>query len=152
FKPTHTFSMHFSDQRYSEIGYARISAKRYATAHHEKCLAPSEAASALEEIVAYYDEPFANSSAFGAYACARTAREIGVTTLLAGDGGDEIFAGNERYGSDKYFSNYHFLPAWLRRGVIEPLASLLPDGTSRLGLPKRYLRRANIPNPQRIFS
>ena len=152
FKPTNTFSVHFSDQQYSEISYARVSAERYSAVQHEKCLAPSEAASALEEILAYYDEPFANSSAFGAYACARMAKENGVTTLLAGDGGDEIFAGNERYGSDKYFSSYHSLPGWLRRGLIEPLASLLPAGESRLGLPRRYLRRANIPNPQRIFS
>jgi asparagine synthase (glutamine-hydrolysing) len=152
FAPTHSFSVHFGEQQYSEIGYARIAADRFRTAHHEKCLVPSDAAAALEEIFRYYDEPFANSSVFGAYACAKMARESGIDILLAGDGGDEIFAGNERYASDKHFSMYHNIPAWLRRGVIEPLASLLPDGESRLSLPRRYLRRANIPNPRRIFS
>lgn len=150
--PAHTFSVHFSEERYSEVGYARLTANRFHTSHHERCLVPSDAAAALQEILAYYDEPFANSSAFGAFACARMARESGVQTLLAGDGGDEIFAGNERYASDKYFSMYHDVPAWIRRRLIEPLVSLLPDGESSLGLPKRYLRRANIPNPQRIFS
>ena len=150
--PAHTFSVYFGEERYSEVGYARITANRFHTSHHERCLVPGDAAAALQEILAYYDEPFANSSAFGAFACARMARESGVQTLLAGDGGDEIFAGNERYASDKYFSMYHDVPAWIRRRLIEPLASLLPDGESSLGLPKRYLRRANIPNPQRIFS
>jgi asparagine synthase (glutamine-hydrolysing) len=152
FTPTHTFSVHFRELGYSEIGYARTAADRYHAAHHEKCLVPGDAAAAMQQILAYYDEPFANSSAFGAYACAKMARESGVDTLLAGDGGDEIFAGNERYASDKHFSIYHTVPAWMRRGVIEPLASLLPDGDGSLGLPKRYLRRANIPNPRRIFS
>jgi len=152
FTPTHSFSVHFGEQLYSEIEYARIAADRFRTAHHEKCLVPSDAVAALEEIFGYYDEPFANSSVFGAYACAKMARESGIDILLAGDGGDEIFAGNERYASDKRFSMYHNIPVWLRRGVIEPLAYLLPKSESRLGLPWRYLRRANIPNPRRIFS
>jgi asparagine synthase (glutamine-hydrolysing) len=152
FAPTHSYSVHFSEQGYSEIGYARTTADRFQTAHHEKCLVPGDAASAMQQILAYYDEPFANSSAFGTYACAKMAHETGVDTLLAGDGGDEIFAGNERYASDKRFSIYHTLPVWVRRGVVEPLASLLPDGDSALALPKHYLRRANISNPRRIFS
>jgi asparagine synthase (glutamine-hydrolysing) len=148
----HTFTVHFSEQQYSEINYARVTAERFRTLHHEKCLEPRDAAAALEEILNYYDEPFANSSAFGGFACARMARDLGVNTLLAGDGGDEIFAGNERYASDRYFSKYHALPSWLRLGFIEPLANMLPDGGTTLGLPRRYLRRANIPNPKRIFS
>jgi len=44
-----------------------------------------------------YDEPFGNNSAIGTYFCAKLARECGVTVLIAGDGGDEIFGGNERY-------------------------------------------------------
>jgi asparagine synthase (glutamine-hydrolysing) len=150
--PTHSFSVHFGEQQYTEIAYARIAADRFRTVHHEICLAPGDAASALEEIFSFYDEPFANSSVFGAFACAKMAGETGIKTLLAGDGGDEIFAGNERYASDKYFSLYHNVPAWLRRSFIEPLASLLPDGESRLSLPRRYIRRANILNPRRIFS
>jgi asparagine synthase (glutamine-hydrolysing) len=75
-----------------------------------------------------------------------------VTTLLAGDGGDELFAGNERYATDKRFALYQHVPAWLRKGVIEPIAALLPQNESRLSLPRRYVRRANVPLPRRIFS
>src|SRR5260370_1655461 len=80
------------------------------------------------------------------------AREYGVTTLLAGDGGDELFAGNERYAADKHFALYHAVPAWIRKGLLEPLAGLLPLNESKFSLPRRYIRRANIPLPRRIFS
>lgn len=152
FNPARTFSIFFSESRYDEIGYARTTAELFHTQHNELCLSPSDAIEAIPKITEYYDEPFANSSAIGSYLCAKMAREKGVDTLLAGDGGDELFAGNERYGTDKRFQIYHRVPALLRRGLIEPLANLLPDSESKLSLPRRYIRRANIPNPQRIFS
>jgi asparagine synthase (glutamine-hydrolysing) len=151
-KPTKTFSIAFEESGFSEIEYARTTAALFSTNHHEKFLTPLDASSAIDKIVAYYDEPFANSSAIGSYYCALLARENGVTTLLAGDGGDELFAGNERYAADKRFALYHSLPQWLRRGLIEPAIRLLPDNESKLGLPRRYVRRANIPNPRRILS
>jgi asparagine synthase (glutamine-hydrolysing) len=152
FAPVHTFSISFSEERYNESEFARTTADRFQTRHHEKCLTPDEAWDAISLITNYYDEPFANSSAVGAYYCAQMARENGVTTLLAGDGGDELFAGNERYASDKYFALYHTLPAWIRRGLLEPVASLLPEDDGRLSLPRKYIRRALIPNPRRILS
>lgn len=152
FSPANTFSIAFSEGTYNEIDFARTTAKKFSTRHFEKFLTPQDAAEAISLITRYYDEPFANSSAIGSYFCARMARENGVTTLLAGDGGDELFAGNERYASDKRFALYHRIPAWLRRGFIEPVARLLPDGDSKLSLPRKYIRRASIPNPRRIFS
>jgi asparagine synthase (glutamine-hydrolysing) len=80
------------------------------------------------------------------------ASQNGVSTLLAGDGGDELFAGNERYASDRKFALYQDLPITLRRWMIEPAVQLLPESEGKLGLPRRYIRRANIPNPRRIFS
>src|SRR5712692_11605299 len=150
--PVNTFSISFQEQRYNEINFARITAGHFGTRHYERCLGPADAAAAIPKIVEYFDEPFANSSAIGGYYCALLARESGIETLLAGDGGDELFAGNERYATDKYFALYYALPAWLRRGVLEPVANLLPNNGGPLSLPRRYIRRANIPNPQRIFS
>jgi asparagine synthase (glutamine-hydrolysing) len=80
------------------------------------------------------------------------AREAGVDTLLAGDGGDELFAGNERYAADKRFALYQSIPAWIRKGLIEPAIRLLPQNDSKVSLPGRYVRRASIPLPRRIFS
>jgi asparagine synthase (glutamine-hydrolysing) len=149
--PVNTFSIYFENPRYDEIGFARTAAERFHANHHEKCLTARDAVEAIPAIADYFDEPFANSSAIGAYHCARLARENGVETLLAGDGGDELFAGNERYASDKKFALYHSLPATLRRGLLEPLARLLP-GEGMLSLPARYMRRAELPNPYRMFS
>jgi asparagine synthase (glutamine-hydrolysing) len=150
--PVNTFSIFFEEQRYSEIGFARIAAEHFKTKHNELCLRPSDAWDCIPRVTSYYDEPFANSSAVGAYLCARMAREKGMTTLLAGDGGDELFAGNSRYASDKYFAAYHHIPAWIRRGLIEPVTRAMPQNESRWTIPKRYVRRANISNPTRIFS
>jgi asparagine synthase (glutamine-hydrolysing) len=150
--PTQSFSIAFEEAGFSEIEFARTTANCFRTKHHEKWLAPSDAADALDKIIAYYDEPFANSSAIGSYYCALLAQEKGVGTLLAGDGGDELFGGNSRYARDKYFSLYQAVPRWLRRGLIEPIVGLLPLGESKLSLPRKYVRRANIPNPRRILS
>jgi len=150
--PAQTFSIAFEEASFSEVEFARTTAKNFGAKHHEKFLTPRDASEALYKLIAYYDEPFANSSAIGSYYCALMARENGVHTLLAGDGGDELFAGNERYASDKRFALYHELPHWLRHGLIEPLVALLPLDNSKLGLPRKYVRRANIPNPRRILS
>jgi len=152
FSPTNTFSIFFEEQRYSEIRYARLTADRFKAKHHELCVRPSDAWDAIPTIIGYYDEPFANSSAIGAYLCARMARERGIDALFAGDGGDELFAGNSRYATDKYFSIYQQVPVWLRRGLIEPVTRAMPDNESIWTLPKRYVRRANLLNPTRIFS
>ncbi len=149
--PLSTFSIYFENPRYDEIGFARTAARHFHANHHEKCLQAGDAADALPKIVDYFDEPFANSSAIGAYHCARLARESGANVLLAGDGGDELFAGNERYASDRKFSLYHSLPALLRNGLIKPVTRLLPS-EGRLSLPGRYIRRAEIPNPLRMYS
>ncbi len=151
-QPVHSFSIAFEEAGFSEIEFARTTAARFQTRHHEKWLTPQDASAVLEKLIAYYEEPFANSSAVGAYYCAQLARENGVDTLLAGDGGDELFGGNERYAADKRFALYHRLPRWLRLGAIEPLVKLLPENGSRWSLPRRYIRRANIPNPRRILS
>lgn len=150
--PAKSFSIFFSEDRYNEISYARIAAKRFGALHSELCLEPKHALEALPLLTGYYDEPFANSSAIGGYFCARFARENGVDTLLAGDGGDELFAGNERYAMDKRFALYHNIPSFFRSWLIEPASNLLSLESSRFSLPRRYIRRARIPNPRRIFS
>jgi len=150
--PVKTFSIFFDEAPYSEIEFARTTAKHFCTEHHELSLKSYDAYEAIPKIVNYYDEPFANSSAIGSYFCARMAADAGVQTLLAGDGGDELFAGNERYATDKRFALYEAIPKWIRKGLVEPIATFLPANGGKLGLPRRYIRRANIPLPRRLFS
>ena len=73
--------------------------------------------------------------------------------MLAGDGGDEIFGGNERYAKQKVFEAYHLIPELARKGLIEPLARL--PGLSALPPVRKaqsYIRQANIPLPERMES
>jgi asparagine synthase (glutamine-hydrolysing) len=150
--PVNTFSIFFAESLYSEIGFARTTASHFHANHHELSLTSQDTYDAIPKIIEYYDEPFANSSAIGAYHCARMAREHGVDTLLAGDGGDELFAGNERYATDKQFALYSHIPGWIRKGLIEPVTRLLPEQGGKFSLPRRYVRRASIPLPRRMFS
>jgi asparagine synthase (glutamine-hydrolysing) len=147
-----TFSIGYAEPGYDELEYARAAAAWFGTAQHEHLLKPVEALDALPHIVSYYEEPFGNASALPTYSCARLARDNGVKVLFAGDGGDELFAGNERYRTHKIFGLYQRLPKPLRQHVSDPLLSSLPDRLPLLGQARRYVRRSNIPNPRRFYS
>jgi asparagine synthase (glutamine-hydrolysing) len=147
------FSIGFGDEVYNELDYAELAARHFGASHYTHIVTPDEALARLPRLVDAYDEPFGNNSAIGTYACAELARECGMKRLLAGDGGDEIFGGNERYRVDRIFARYHRAPAALRRGLLEPILFGLPDGgATLLGRAQRYVRRANLPNPGRFYS
>lgn len=151
-QPTKTFSIGYVEQGYDELPYADIAARWFRTQQYEWRLSAGEALDALPAIVAYYEEPFGNASVLPAYRCALLAREHGVSVLFAGDGGDELFGGNERYRTDRIFGLYQRVPALLRRGLTDPLIGIFPDGWPVLGRARRYVRRSSIANPRRFFS
>ena len=147
-----TFSMGFDADGYDEIEYANIAVERFKTRQHQYYVTPEDTVNAVPAIAAYYDEPFGNASALAAYYCAKLAKENGVTRLLAGDGGDEIFAGNERYAKQMLFETYHRLPRFLTAG-LEGLLNSLPDALAKQKLPfkaKRYIEQANAAMPDRL--
>lgn len=147
------FSIGFHERRYDELEYAEHAARHFAAVHHIHRVSPGEALDALPCLIDTYDEPFGNNSAIGTFLCARLARGCGLTLLLAGDGGDEIFGGNERYTIDRIFARYHRVPRLLRRAALEPLLFSLPDGGATwVGKAQRYVRRANLGNPRRFYS
>lgn len=152
-QPTKTFSIGFSEDGYDETHYARVSARHFGTQSHEYYVQPEDIATAVPRIAAAYDEPFGNSSAVPTMFCARLAAEAGVRHLLAGDGGDELFGGNERYAKQKVFGRYSMLPRPLRRLMLEPL---LRGPFGRLpGIPgkmRSYAEQASVPMPMRLFT
>lgn len=147
-----TFAIGFDADGYDESGYAQITVDRFRSDHHHYYVTPQDVCEALPRVAAYYDEPFGNASAVPAYVCARFAREAGIRNLLAGDGGDEIFGGNERYRKQKVFEYWSLLPRALRSRLIEPLIAHFPLGGRIPPLRKlqSYIAQANIPLPDRL--
>jgi len=149
--PVKTFSIGFDDPHYNELDYARTAARHFGTEQHEYLVTPADVLALVEELPRIYDEPFGNASVIAAYHCARLAGEQGVGIMLGGDGGDEIFGGNERYVTNLVFERYFRLPAVVRQRLLEPLVGALP-GVGPLYKARRYIRRANMRNPRRFYS
>src|SRR3546814_16625620 len=104
--------------------YAEAAIRRYGAKAHRYYLTAEDTAEAAPKVAAYYCEPFGNSSALPAFYCASQARDAGMTRLLAGDGGDEILAGNSRYLAPLVPGSYARLPAPLPPAL--PWAPLPP--------------------------
>ncbi|MDZ7782409.1 MAG: asparagine synthase-related protein [Halioglobus sp.] len=149
---TEAYAIGFAAEGYDEIPFARITAKHFGVHLNEYYVTPEDVVDALPLIATSYDEPFGNSSALPAYFCARMAAKNGIQTLLAGDGGDEIFAGNERYTWQRVFEHYSRIPVALRRGLIEPLLRLLPANLPMVSKARSYVAQANTPLPDRMQS
>jgi len=151
-KKVKTFSIGFSEERYNETEYARITARHFDTEHYEYFVTPRDVLTFIPMLIKEYDEPFGNSSVIPTYYCARMAKEQGVDVLFAGDGGDELFAGNDRYRTDKIFSLYQGVPHICRNRLVEPILFNLPFQPSLIASARKYVSRSNIPNPRRFFS
>ncbi|HWP22875.1 MAG TPA: asparagine synthase-related protein [Candidatus Binatia bacterium] len=144
-----TFSVGFAEERYNEIEYARIAASHYNAEAYECFVSAADALKVLPLLAAQFDEPFGNSSAIPTYFCLRTAKRAGVEVMFAGDGGDELFGGNERYLAEKYFLPYDCLPEKMR-APVRRLGAILPR-VFPLSKVSRYIERASVPNPERFF-
>lgn len=148
-----TFTIGFAEQDYDETPYARLSAEHFGAEHHEYFVTAEDAAEALPEIAAAYDEPFANSSAIPTYFCAKFAAEHGIKTLLAGDGGDELFGGNERYTAMGRFDVYGKIPAPLRKLLLDPVLGLpFWSGVPIASKAQNLMRRYYMPLARRMYS
>lgn len=148
--PVEAFSIGFREHPFNELEYAEIAAKRFGAGLHTYLVTPEDCLDTLPGMVRAFDEPFGNSSAIGTYFCARLAAQEGVRVLLAGDGGDELFAGNEWYATDMLLAYYHSIPNALRKLIIEPAATHLPYGP--MARVRNYIRRANLPAIDRVSS
>jgi asparagine synthase (glutamine-hydrolysing) len=149
-----TYSIGFGVDAYDELEFARTTVEHFRCRSHEYDVSPADIVATFDRIAAAYDEPFGNSSAIPTYFCARLARENGTEHLLAGDGGDEIFGGNERYARHKVFEAWYRIPQAVRRAIIEPLAKAISPTSSIAPLRKirSYVDQAKIPLPERLES
>ena len=150
--PVKTFSIGFAEQDFSELHHARRVAAHVDAEHHEFIVRP-DALEVLPLLVEHYGEPYADSSAIPTYYVARETRKH-VTVALNGDGGDESFAGYERYAAMQLAEKYRKLPKLLRESVIKHTVGLLNVSESRRSRVrdlKRFLEAASLPKLERYL-
>lgn len=151
-QPVKTFSIGFEEQDFSELKYARRVAEHVGAEYNEFIVRPN-ALDILPTLVEHYGEPYADSSAIPTYYVSKETRKH-VTVALNGDGGDESFAGYERYAAMQIAEKYHRIPGPLRKAFIEAPVNLLPSSElkrSRIRDAKRFLKAASLPTMERYF-
>jgi len=119
-KPIETFSIGFEEQDYNELPYAKIIAEKFKTNHHEFIVKPN-AIEILPRLAYSYEEPYADSSAIPTFYLSEFTRKY-VTVALNGDGGDENFAGYNRYNALKIFYLLQKLPKFTTNITQQGLA------------------------------
>ena len=128
--PVKTFSVGFQEEEFSELPYARAVAQKYSTDHHEFTLTYGDIPATLEKIIGHFGEPFADASAIPLYHLSLLTRQY-VTVALNGDGGDEDFAGYQRYWLDPIANTYLQAPSFVTRNLVPSIANRLPDRSNR---------------------
>ncbi len=124
-QPVRTFSIGFEDERFNELGNARLIAERFGTDHQEFTVKP-DAVDLLPKLVRHYGEPFADSSAIPSFYLAEMTRRH-VTVALNGDGGDESFAGYRRHVADALGTHLDRIPRGIRK-ALSGAASTISSG------------------------
>jgi asparagine synthase (glutamine-hydrolysing) len=118
--PVRTFAIGFEGSaRYDELSHARAVAQRFHTEHEEFVVRP-DVFGLVAKMVHYFDEPFADAAFLPTYVLSEMSRRK-VTVVLTGDGGDEIFAGYDRYRSEVLAKWASRIPGLVRRGTLGPL-------------------------------
>jgi asparagine synthase (glutamine-hydrolysing) len=141
--PLKTFTIGFADQAFDESAHARRVAREFGTEHHELMLEP-DLTDVVEDIAWHLDEPFGDSSAIPTYMVSKLAARH-VKVVLSGDGGDEIFAGYDRYAVEARRRAFR-LPGFAR-AAAGGAASLLPPGAKG----RNFLRNLALDGPRRYL-
>lgn len=149
-KTASTYSIGFDAKGYDEMEFARLAARHFGADHHEYYVTPDDLVRSIPRVAASCDQPFGNSSVLPAYYCAKMAREDGVSRLLAGDGGDELFGGNSRYAKQRIFGWYEQVPGLLRRGLEPALGTSAARAFPLTRKAGSYVEQARVPMPDRL--
>ena len=129
-EPVNTFSIGDSTQGYNELPNARLIAEHCRTNHNELVVHP-DAVKILPDLIWHLDGPYADVPALPMYYVAKLAREH-VKVVLTGDGGDESFAGYDRYIANLLLAKYrNYLPLIIREKIIPAILNLFKEKTER---------------------
>lgn len=139
-----TFSIDFREESYSESKYATAVARHFKTEHYQETVKP-DIRSALPEIIAHFDEPFADSSMIPLYFLSKLSARY-VKVVMTGDGGDELFAGYETYVANMLAGFYRKIPAGIRSS-LRRIVENLPVSHKKVSLDfkaKRFVAGAHL--------
>jgi asparagine synthase (glutamine-hydrolysing) len=146
-EPVRTFTVGFGDERYDERRYARAVSQRWATRHEEIVLEP-DAAATLPRLAATFDEPLGDEAALPLFLICEAARHE-VTVALVGDGGDESFAGYERYAAMGMADRVPAVAAAAGARLLRTLPGARGERRATLHRAARFLDAAAVPRPER---
>jgi len=133
-----TFSIGFDDPSYNETEWSKRVADHLGVHHHIEIIRP-DVLELFEHLMHFMDDPIGDFSIFPTYLVSKLARKH-VKVVLSGDGGDELFGGYETFLAEEKFRTWQRLPAWLRRGVLEPAIEALPPTAAKKGLVNKARR------------
>src|SRR5438874_2343597 len=139
-----TFSIGFAEQEYNELDYARQVARKFETDHPELVVEPN-VLDVIDDLAWYLDEPFGDSSAIPTYMVSKLASEH-VTVVLSGDGGDELFAGYDRYLVERRERKMAQIPHPLRQAAAF-IGHMMSEGMKG----GNFLRHLALSGPDRYF-
>lgn len=148
--PVPAYSIGFPENDYDEMPYARIAASKFGLDHHVHYVSASEIHDNMSTVLNAMGEPFSNASTVSSYVCAQIAVNNGHDNLLAGDGGDELFAGNERYAKQLQLHRFDQLPRLARSSLTllnSKLGKYVPASLRRVS---SYVLQASLPFARRI--
>jgi asparagine synthase (glutamine-hydrolysing) len=149
-RPVDTFAVGFTEEAYNELPYARQVAQHLETKHHDMVVKP-DIIGILPSLIWHYDEPFADTSAIPTFYVSQMAKRH-VTVILNGDGGDEAFAGYDKYRLGRWQRAWTYLPERWRQPLAQRLLAPLLDGHRVMGERLRTrLARSCLPYADAIF-
>ncbi|MDC4226501.1 MAG: asparagine synthase C-terminal domain-containing protein [Candidatus Manganitrophus sp.] len=131
-RPVKTFTIGFNEAGYNEAVYAKEVARHLGTDHTELYITPEQAMAVIPKLPTLYDEPFSDSSQIPTYLVSELARRH-VTVSLSGDGGDELFAGYNRYFLGRgIWNKVGWIPPRLRNKMAQVLTAVSPQAWDRV--------------------